>query len=46
MRNPIQLELEPETGPSIMERRTFTYGIGTKHGLYPGLSAATASSAV
>lgn len=36
------LELDPDDGPSIIERMTFTYGLGTEHGLYKPLAAALA----
>jgi len=32
------LELDPDDGPSIIERMTFTYGLGEQHGLYPLLA--------
>jgi m7GpppX diphosphatase len=35
-----QLELGPEDGPSILERMTFTYGLGEEHGLYNALRGA------
>jgi m7GpppX diphosphatase len=35
-----QLELDPDDGPSIIERMTFTYGLGEQHGLYPLLTGA------
>jgi len=34
------LELSPDDGPSIVERMTFTYGLGEQHGLYPLLTGA------
>jgi m7GpppX diphosphatase len=34
------LELDPDDGPSIIERMTFTYGLGEQHGLYPLLTGA------
>jgi len=34
------LELDPDDGPSIIERMTFTYGLGEQHGLYPLLAGA------
>ncbi|KAF9648371.1 HIT-like protein [Thelephora ganbajun] len=34
------LELDPDDGPSIIERMTFTYGLGEQHGLYPLLIGA------
>jgi len=36
----VQLELDPDDGPSIMERMTLTYGLGENHGLYPLLTGA------
>ncbi|GMK59680.1 hypothetical protein CspeluHIS016_0802860 [Cutaneotrichosporon spelunceum] len=33
------LELSPEEGPSLPARMTFTYALGTEHGLYDGLLA-------
>ncbi|KAJ8593742.1 scavenger mRNA decapping enzyme [Rhizopogon salebrosus TDB-379] len=36
------LELDPDDGPSILERMTFTYGLGTEHGLYKPMAAALA----
>lgn len=39
---PSQLELDPDDGPSILERMTFTYGLGTEHGLYKPMAAALA----
>jgi m7GpppX diphosphatase len=39
---PSQLELDPDDGPSILERMTFTYGLGTEHGLYKSMAAALA----
>jgi m7GpppX diphosphatase len=36
----LQLELDPDDGPSIIERMTFTYGLGEQHGLYPLLTGA------
>lgn len=33
-----KLELSPDNGPSIIERMTFTYGLGEQHGLYPLLT--------
>ena len=35
-----KLELDPDDGPSIVERMTFTYGLGEQHGLYPVLAGA------
>lgn len=32
------LELDSDDGPSIIERMTFTYGLGEQHGLYPLLA--------
>jgi len=29
------LELSADTGPTILEKMTFTYGLGDQHGLYP-----------
>ncbi|TCD68153.1 hypothetical protein EIP91_011431 [Steccherinum ochraceum] len=37
------LELDPEDGPSILERMTFTYALGEQHGLYKGMVAAQKS---
>jgi len=34
------LELDPDGGPSIIERMTFTYGLGEQHALYPLLAGA------
>ncbi|KAG0707561.1 HIT-like domain-containing protein [Suillus ampliporus] len=34
------LELDSDDGPSILERMTFTYGLGTEHGLYKPIAAA------
>ena len=34
-----QLELDPDDGPSMLERMTFTYGLGTEHGLYKLMTA-------
>ncbi|KAG1885449.1 scavenger mRNA decapping enzyme [Suillus subluteus] len=36
------LELDSDDGPSILERMTFTYGLGTEHGLYKPMAAALA----
>lgn len=36
----MQLELDPDDGPSILERMTLTYGLGEQHGLYPLLTGA------
>lgn len=36
------LELDPDDGSSILERMTFTYGLGTEHGLYKPMAAALA----
>ena len=36
----LQLELDPDNGPSIIERMTFTYGLGEQHGLYTLLTEA------
>lgn len=36
------LELDPEDGSSILARMTFTYGLGTEHGLYKPMAAALA----
>ncbi|KAG1754784.1 HIT-like domain-containing protein [Suillus paluster] len=36
------LELDPDDGPSILEHMTFTYGLGTEHGLYKPMAAALA----
>ncbi|KAG2367752.1 scavenger mRNA decapping enzyme [Suillus spraguei] len=36
------LELDPDDGSSILERMTFTYGLGTEHGLYKPMAAAFA----
>ncbi|EIN09161.1 scavenger mRNA decapping enzyme [Punctularia strigosozonata HHB-11173 SS5] len=38
------LELDPEEGPSIMERMTFTYGLGDQHGLFVAMKAAQVDS--
>lgn len=35
-----KLELDPDDGPSILERMTFTYGLGDNHGLFSGMKAA------
>ena len=35
-----QLELSPDSGPSILERMTFTYALGDQHGLYEAMRAA------
>ncbi|KAI0938861.1 hypothetical protein AcV5_000448 [Taiwanofungus camphoratus] len=34
------LELDPDTGPSIFERLTLTYGLGEQHGLFEPMKAA------
>ncbi|THH31436.1 hypothetical protein EUX98_g2764 [Antrodiella citrinella] len=34
------LELDPDEGPSILERMTLTYALGTQHGLYKDMVAA------
>ncbi|KAI0042788.1 scavenger mRNA decapping enzyme [Auriscalpium vulgare] len=34
------LELDPETGPSIFQRLTLTYGLGEQHGLFELMNAA------
>jgi len=34
------LELDPDDGPSIIERMTFTYGLGEQHALFPLLAGA------
>ncbi|KAG2044480.1 scavenger mRNA decapping enzyme [Suillus americanus] len=36
------LELDSDDGPSILERMTLTYGLGTEHGLYKPMAAALA----
>ncbi|KAG1757076.1 HIT-like domain-containing protein [Suillus lakei] len=36
------LELDSEDGSSILERMSFTYGLGTEHGLYKPMAAALA----
>lgn len=33
------LELSPDDGPTVLEKMTFTYGLGDQHGLYPLLKA-------
>lgn len=38
--NTTQLELDPDTGPSIFERLTLTYGLGEQHGLFEPMKAA------
>jgi m7GpppX diphosphatase len=37
-----QLELDPDEGPCILERMTFTYGLGNQHGLFAAMKAAQA----
>jgi len=37
------LELDPDDGPGVMERRTLTYVLGEQHGLYEGMMKAQAS---
>ncbi|KZT62092.1 scavenger mRNA decapping enzyme [Calocera cornea HHB12733] len=34
------LELDPDDGPGIMQRRTLTYVLGEQHGLYEGMTSA------
>ncbi|KAG1904657.1 scavenger mRNA decapping enzyme [Suillus fuscotomentosus] len=36
------LELDPDDGSSVLGRMTFTYGLGTEHGLYKAMAAALA----
>jgi m7GpppX diphosphatase len=38
---PIQLEISPDEGPTIIERMTFTYDLGEQHGLYECMRRAT-----
>ncbi|CDO73905.1 hypothetical protein BN946_scf185016.g62 [Trametes cinnabarina] len=35
-----QIECDPDEGPSILERMTFTYALGEQHGLYAPMKAA------
>ncbi|KZO94843.1 scavenger mRNA decapping enzyme [Calocera viscosa TUFC12733] len=37
------LELEPDDGPGIMERRTLSYVLGEQHALYDGMTKAQAT---
>lgn len=42
----IELDSTASSGPSIMERMTFSYGLGEKHGLFENMRAAQAELAV
>ncbi|TFY72706.1 hypothetical protein EVG20_g305 [Dentipellis fragilis] len=39
------LELDPPSGPSILQRMTLTYGLGEQHGLFAALHAAQETDA-
>ena len=36
----LQIELSPPEGPTLLEKMTFTYGLGEQHGLFESLKAA------